>query len=177
MISLLQKFYNYLVFTSAYLRAKFWSLFLGSCGSNVFILRSCNLMNPSKIHLGNYVSINHHTSLGGHGNLNIGNYVLIGPNCNILTANHSFSRYDVPIMHQGITFKDITIEDDVWIGASVVVLPGVTIGRGAIIASNAVVSKDVPSFAIVGGVPAKILKYRFDTETIKKAKKVKFKKQ
>lgn len=65
-------------------------------------------------------------------------------------------------------YKNITIGNDVWIGARAIVLDGVTIGNGAVIAANSVVTKDVPAYAIVGGVPAKIIKYRFPEEKIKK---------
>jgi len=68
--------------------------------------------------------------------------------------------------------KEVVIEDDVWIGANVVVSPGVHIKRGAIVGANSVVTKDVDAYSIVGGAPAKFIKYRFDQETIKKASKV-----
>ena len=77
-------------------------------------------------------------------------------------------------MFQKIENKPIVIEDDVWIGARVTVLGGVTIGRGAIVAAGAVVTKNVAPYSIVAGVPAKPLKMRFDEETIKKALKRNF---
>lgn len=64
--------------------------------------------------------------------------------------------------------RDVVIEDDVWVGDRAIILHGVTIGRGAVIAAGAVVTKDVPPYAIVGGLPAKVIRYRWDTETIKK---------
>ncbi len=72
------------------------------------------------------------------------------------------------MMFQKIEHKPIVIEDDVWIGARATILGGVTIGRGAIVAAGAVVTKSVPPFTIVAGVPAKPLKIRFDEATIKK---------
>jgi len=63
-------------------------------------------------------------------------------------------------------YQKVIIENDVWIGANSVIMPGVKVGNGAIIGANAVVTKDVPDYAIVGGVPAKIIKYRFDEKTI-----------
>ena len=70
--------------------------------------------------------------------------------------------------------KQLLIGSDVWIGANAVILRGVTVGNGAVIAAGAVVNKDVPSYAIVGGVPAKIIKFRFNDEIIKKLKESKW---
>lgn len=95
------------------------------------------------------------------GPLHIGDDVMMGPDVMIYTRNHETGRADVPMREQGETEpRAVTIEDDVWIGARCIILPGVTVGRGAIVAAGSVVSKDVPSHAIVGGVPAKVLRYR-----------------
>ena len=75
--------------------------------------------------------------------------------------NHAFDRTDIPMNQQGFTpEKPIVIEDDVWIGARVIILPGVHIGTGAVVGAGAVVTKDVPDYAVVGGNPARILKMR-----------------
>lgn len=96
-----------------------------------------------------------------YGDVRIGNDVMMGTNCIIYTVNHAFDRLDIPMRQQGSSdVKPVIIGDDVWIGGRVTILPGVHIGRGAIIGAGAVVTKDVPEFAIVGGNPAKILKYR-----------------
>lgn len=91
----------------------------------------------------------------------IGNYVLIAPNTTLLGRFHNFEILDIPMALQGIN-KDIppVIEDDVWIGRNVVVMPGVRIGKGSIVGANAVVTKDVAPFSIVGGVPAKLIRKR-----------------
>ena len=73
---------------------------------------------------------------------------------------------------QPVTEAPITIENDVWIGAKVTVLGGVTIGNGSIVAAGSVVTKDVKPYSIVGGVPAKMIRYRFDPKTRAKAKKI-----
>ena len=79
---------------------------------------------------------------------------------NIHAENHNFSDLDKPIRKQGATRKGVTIGNDCWIGSKAVILDGVKIGNHAIIAAGAVVTKDVPNYAIVGGVPAKVIKLR-----------------
>lgn len=91
----------------------------------------------------------------------IGENVMMGPDCIIYSRNHRFDRTDIPMIEQGFFDEEpVTIGNDVWIGGRVTILPGVKIGNGAVIGAGAVVSRDVPDFAIVGGVPAKVLKYR-----------------
>ena len=98
-------------------------------------------------------------TLGGE--IKIGKYVMMGPECVIYTRNHSFARTDIPMQQQGYDEpKEVVIGDDVWIGRRVIILPGVHIGEGSVIAAGAVVTKDVPPYSIVGGCPAKVIKNR-----------------
>lgn len=93
--------------------------------------------------------------------LEIGNNVMMGPDVIIYTSNHETSRWDIPMRGQGATPKEkVIISDDVWIGARVIILPGVKIGKGVILAAGAVVTKDIPDYAVAGGVPAKVIKFR-----------------
>ena len=81
---------------------------------------------------------------------------MIAPHVTLAAGNHNFSNLNVPMLKQGCNSKGgINIEDDVWIGANSVVVDGVTIGTGAVIAAGAVVTKNVPPYAIMAGVPAK----------------------
>ncbi|MGL5229802.1 MAG: CatB-related O-acetyltransferase [Cetobacterium sp.] len=107
--------------------------------------------------------------------LEIGNYVSIGPNVEFfLGGNHNintFSTYPfkVKFYNQKVeawTKGSTIIKDDVWIGAGSLILSGVTIGQGAIIAAGSVVTKDVPAYSIVGGNPAKVIKYRYSKEIV-----------
>ena len=113
----------------------------------------------------------------------IGSYCSIGPECVFMTGGEH--RYDglstYPFRtklglceNESITRGPVVLEDDVWLGLRVTVMSGVTIGRGAVVAAGAVVTKDVPAYAIVGGVPAKVIKYRFPQEVMEKASKVDF---
>jgi len=168
-VEILLAVYNFVVFFQARLRARFWGLFTKAMGENVHLLAGVKLHSPHNISIGHNVSINYGTSLGGTDDLTLGNYVLIGPNCTLLTANHQYDDWKIPVIHQGITKAPIVIEDNVWLGVNVVVLPGVTIGKGTIVAAGAVVSKDVPPYSIVGGVPAKVIKSRITKKEKKEA--------
>ena len=112
------------------------------------------------------LSINKRAFIGGNTYIgvfkpiSIGSNTLIGAYSYIISANHDFKSRDIPIRDQGFTGAPIVIEDDVWIGTHVVVLPGVTIGEGAIIAAHSLVNKNIPPYEIWGGIPAKFIKKR-----------------
>lgn len=112
------------------------------------------------ITLGDSVTVNPYSILYGHGGLTIGNNVLIASHVTMIPANHVFQDPSLPIRAQGETRKGIVIGDDVWVGSHVTILDGVTIGSGAVLAAGAVVTQDVPPFAIAVGVPARIIRYR-----------------
>ena len=138
-------------------------------------MRSAKIGKSSKVHatvilrqarnivIGEHCLINHNNVLqAGHGDAKIiiGNNVHTGANVMMIAFNHGFYTRDEPTINQDYIDNEIVIEDDVWIGGMAIILAGVHIGRGAIVAAGAVVNKDVPEYAIVGGVPAKVLKYR-----------------
>ena len=95
-----------------------------------------------------------------HGPLRIGENVMMGPDVTILSQTHNIERTDIPMGKQGMREAEVIIGNDVWIGMRSIIMPGVKIGDGAVIGAGAVVTKDVPDYAIVGGVPARIIKYR-----------------
>ena len=92
--------------------------------------------------------------------MQIGNNVLIAAYTYLVGGGHIYKDPDIPVIEQGRTASGIEIGDNVWLGASVKVLDGVSIGEGAIIAAGAVVTEDIPPFAIAGGIPAKVIKLR-----------------
>lgn len=114
----------------------------------------------NSIKIGNNVGINHYCFIGVRGDIEIGNNVIFGPRVNIFSENHIFERLDMPIREQGVKKDKTTIGSDVWIGANVSIMSGVTIGDGCVIAAGAVVTEDIESYSIVGGVPAKLIKKR-----------------
>ena len=83
----------------------------------------------------------------------------MGPECMIFTSNHGIEKGEL-IIKQKNTIEDVIIEDDVWIGARSIILPGVKLKKGSVIAAGSIVTKSVDSYAIVGGNPAKLIKYR-----------------
>jgi len=110
--------------------------------------------------LGSNVSVNEYCILYGHGGLTIGDNVRIATHTVIVPANHVFASVEVPIYRQGLTRYGITIRDDVWIGAGVKVLDGVTIGKGSVIGAGAVVTHDIPPYSVAVGVPARVQEER-----------------
>lgn len=108
------------------------------------------------------VIIGDHTRIGIHntiiGPVTIGSHVNLAQGITVTALNHNFSDTTRRIDEQGISTNPVTIEDDVWIGANAVILPGVTIGQHAAVAAGAVVTADVPANTVVGGVPARIIK-------------------
>lgn len=129
-----------------------------------------------KIHIGNYTYGEIYVSSPNTSpNLYIGNFCSIGGEVRfLLGVDHPINYvstypFSAKIFEKGIdaiTKGDIIIEDDVWIGQGSIILSGVHIGQGAVIAAGAVVTHDVPPYAVVGGIPAKVLKYRFSEKTI-----------
>jgi galactoside O-acetyltransferase len=111
--------------------------------------------------IGDRTAINNNVQLSAnHGTINIGCNVLIGPNVVLRAADHVFDSRDIPIRDQGHRGGVITLEDDVWLGANVVVLRDVRIGRGAVVGAGAVVTSDIPPYAVAVGVPARVIRIR-----------------
>ena len=108
------------------------------------------------------MSLNHNVSLNTDegGKIILGDNVIIGPGSILRAVNHRFESTDVPIRDQGHAGGVIHVEEDVWLGANVMVLPGVRIGRGSIIGAGAIVTKDIPPYSIAVGNPAKVVRKR-----------------
>lgn len=113
----------------------------------------------NKTLLGNNVSFNGMSILGG-GNVKIGNNFHSGTECMMITQFHNFDNGSAIPYDDTYIYKSIDIEDNVWLGNRVIILGGVTIGEGAIIQAGSVVVKSIPKYAIAGGHPAKVFKYR-----------------
>lgn len=131
-----------------------------NCSKGVFLNGNIILQGSGEISLGENSFIGSFSVLGSNKSISIRENVMIAQSVSIRDTDHNFDRIDVPMIQQGIIISPVLIEDNVWIGHGAVITKGVTIGTGAIVAANAVVTKDVPPYAIVGGVPARIIKYR-----------------
>lgn len=129
-------------------------------GINVRFWEGGHIDSPSKLRIGNNVSINRRCTINAGGGVTIGDNTLIGPGVVIYSQNHRYEKRDLLINSQGYVLKSVTIEDNVWIAANSIILPGVTIGRGSVIGSGSVVTRDVPSYSVVAGSPAKVIRLR-----------------
>ena len=148
-------------------------------GKHSMIHRSARMDTPPyrKFSLGDYsviesfacinnavgdVIIGDHTRIGLHntiiGPVEIGSHVNLAQGITVTALNHNFDDTEKRIDEQGVSTNPVTIEDDVWVGANAVILPGVTIGNHCVVAAGAVVTKDVPPHSLVAGVPAKVIK-------------------
>lgn len=145
-------------------------VYLHACPDGIEIGDNSLVMHGAILHVYNFRNLPHafirigkdcligeRSILRGQGGITIGDRVYTAPLVQILAVNHVFEDPNRPFIEQGITTEGIHVEDDVWIGAGAIITDGVRIGKGAVIAAGAVVTEDVPSHTVVGGVPARVL--------------------
>jgi maltose O-acetyltransferase len=129
------------------------------CGYNVNIGKGARFGNGKYVRIGNNSGIGMNAKVPN--NIQIGEDVLMGPNVTIFGTNHEFKRTDIPIRKQGVrSYPPVRIEDDVWIGSNVIIMPGLIVKKGTIIGAGAVVTKNFPEYSIIAGNPAKLIKSR-----------------
>jgi len=129
-------------------------------GNDIYLVRNAVLRacGGASLRMGDCITVNGNARIiADFGEIEMGRDIMIGPNVVIRASNHRFDRTDVPMFEQGHTNERIVIGNDVWIGANAVILPGVTIGAHVVVAAGAVVTRDVPDYAVVAGVPAKVI--------------------
>lgn len=129
-------------------------------GHNVHIYPGVRFFTPKGLTIGDNVSISSYVVVTTAGGVTIGQNVLIGYGAKILSANHKIPEERGTIFGAGHDIAPVNIEDGVWIGANAVILPGVRVGTGAVVAAGAIVTKNVAPYTIVGGVPAKLIRHR-----------------
>lgn len=135
-------------------RAFFARRICAETGKHIVIDRNATF--SSKVHMSDYAAIGRNCEL--HGEVHLGSHILMAPEVVFYTVNHEHDGLDVPMSLQGnAPVLPIHVGDDVWLGRRSMIMPGITIGDHSIVAAGAVVTKDVPAYAIVGGVPAKVI--------------------
>lgn len=156
----------------------FYKKCLKKVGANVYLRPAhCDIKGLENISIGNNVSIPKGATIySTDAQLIIMDNVIFGPRPTIITGDHRIDVVGVPIIFSNDKLPendlDVVIEEDVWTGANVVILKGVTIGRGSVVAAGSVVNRSCPPYSIIGGVPAKVLKYRFTVEEAMEHEKV-----
>lgn len=132
---------------------------LKSAGREINIERGANFGGGRQVTLGDRSGIGAFAQLVGP--VKIGCNVMMGPEVLVMTQNHRIDQVDVPMIEQGLAQPlPVVIEDDVWVGARAIILPGVRIGTGSVVAAGAVVTRSVPPMSVVGGNPARLIRAR-----------------
>jgi acetyltransferase-like isoleucine patch superfamily enzyme len=136
-----------------------------SCGPGTYIDRGCFIF-PGSTRIGAHSFIGSNCRLASW-DLTIGNYVMLAGSVAVVGGDHRFDRVGTPMIHAGLADpRPVRIEDDVWIGHGAIILHGITIGEGAVVAAGSIVTRDVAPYTIVAGGPARPLRARFDAEQI-----------
>ncbi|HUO79663.1 MAG TPA: acyltransferase [Steroidobacteraceae bacterium] len=143
-------------------RARGWLMpyFLKRLGSGAVLQDGLWITNPELVSIGSHCNFGRRVFITGGGGVSIGDWVGLGPDVKIWSVNHRFADPERPWQLQGWDKSPVVIEDDVWLGANVFVMPGVTVGRGAIVSAATVLTKSVPPYAIVAGNPGRVIGWR-----------------
>lgn len=143
---------------SRFIRSNICRFIFKRCGKNINVERKAYFGNGFNVEIGDYsgIGVNCHIP----NDTKIGNYVMMAENCFIIGSNHNFDRINIPMLKQGSNKKTTVIGNDVWIGRNVLMTPGRIISDGSIIAAGTVLTKDFPSYSIIGGNPSKLIKSR-----------------
>ncbi|MCD6734819.1 MAG: acyltransferase [Burkholderiaceae bacterium] len=144
------------------IRLRRWLLprFFLRFGRSSLVQSGLRVRNPELVSIGNHCNFGPNVFITGGGGVTIGDWVGFGPDVKIWSVNHRFDDPDRPWQLQGWDQRPVVIEDDVWLGANVFVVPGVSIGRGAIVAACSVVNKSIPAFAVAAGNPVRVVGWR-----------------
>ena len=129
-------------------------------GGFAWIQPGVTFVQTNRISVGAHFGVNSGSYINGFGGVVMGDYVLIGSNVTISSGLHDIEGRQPPVFARPSVPGRIVIEDDVWIGAGAVIMPGVTLRRGTVVGANSVVTKDTQEYAVVAGAPARIIRFR-----------------
>ena len=147
-------------FTPLLMRDWFYRRMFKKLGRSSLFYTGVRITHSYGIRAGESLAINSGALIDGRGGLTFGDHVMVGPYVVIVTSDHDYQQTDQPMMRVDHVMQPVIIGNDVWIGAQAVISAGVTIGDGAVVAAGAVVTEDVANWAVVGGVPAKVIRMR-----------------
>lgn len=142
------------------LRMIYYKLFLKKCGKGLRVAEFVRIRKPEKLSIGDHVILNEFVTIDGDEELSIGDYTNIGLYVSIFTHTLNYKDKDVPIKLQPKKLKPVHIGKDVFLATGVIVMPGVTIGDGSVVAANSVVVNDIPPYSIAVGNPARVVQRR-----------------
>lgn len=143
-----------------WVKASFLRLLGADVGRRVVFYPGIWIFPGRNLRLGDDVDLAYGALITTSGGVSIGDRTLVGYGARILSSNHHIPAVPERIFAAGHADAPVIIDQDVWIGANAIILPGVTIGEGAVVAAGSVVTKDVPPWVIVGGIPARVLRHR-----------------
>lgn len=129
-------------------------------GVNCIVMPGCLINAPANLSLGDSAGIGFRSIINCDADVSIGGRVMMGSDVIIYTSNHIWDPVGRTYAGQGLDLAPVSIGEDAWIGSRAIILPGVSIGRGVTVAAGAVVTRDVPDYAVVGGVPARVIKIK-----------------
>jgi acetyltransferase-like isoleucine patch superfamily enzyme len=141
-------------------RGILYAPYFAKAGIGLSVHDNVMIKYPDEIRFGDHVTINPGCIIAGAGGLSIGSDVMIGAGTKIVTSSHRTTRTDVAMRLQGMTRTPVVIEDDVWFGFDVKVMPGAIIRRGCVIGAGSVVTGEIPEFSIAAGIPARVIRSR-----------------
>lgn len=150
--------------TGICLRNIFYKLLFKQLRGIAWIQPRVTIVDSHKLRIGKNCGINTGTYINAKGGISLGNDVLIGTNVTISSGKHPVEGREPAIFQRPTQPLPIIVEDDVWIGANAVIMPGVTVKRGTVVGAGAIVTRDTEEYSVVVGAPAKTIRYRYEKD-------------
>lgn len=147
-------------FAGSPFRWLFLKLVARKVGRQVFIAQRVSIRHAYNLELGHHVGINQDCIIHCRGGVTIGNHVYFGQKVVVNTGDHHYEAADRTIWDQGAFYRPVRIGNDVFLGLGCIIMPGVTVADGTVVAAGAVVTRDTEPYSVVAGVPARTLHYR-----------------